>query len=47
MSVEQLVAASGYAERTVRGALKKLEVTAHETGTHAPNLWSLDEEQAA
>lgn len=47
MTLEQLVEASGYTDRTVREALKKLGARERKTAPHAPKLWSLDDEAAA
>ena len=46
VTLEQLVEASGYTDRTVREALKKLGARERKTAPHAPKLWSLDDEAA-
>ena len=47
MSREQIMAATGYAERTVREALREAGADAKRAGAQGEKLWSLDEEAAA
>ena len=47
MSVEQLMAASGYAERTVRKELKALGAQGRRSGPQGEKLWSLGDEVTA
>ena len=46
MTLEQLIAATGRADRTVRGALKKLGTNDKRAGSQGEKLWSLDEDEA-
>jgi hypothetical protein len=46
MTIAQLMAASGYAERTVQKALKEMRATDHRPGSNAPALWQLNQEPA-
>jgi len=47
MSIEQLMTATGYAERTVRKTLKDLGAAAKRGGAQGEKLWSLDDGGAA